>query len=89
MANKIKTGPKVSDKKLNRLLIEQKLEEALSDLKLTVGKKRFQKNIRKAGRLLYKGFSKKTLDNFRKSTQTNDSTGEIKDDTTLLIEELP
>ncbi len=89
MDNKIKRGMKLSDKKLNRLLLEQKLEEALSDLKLTVGKKRFEKNIRKAGRLLYNGFSKRTLDNFRKATQTKDSKGEIKDDTTLLIEELP
>lgn len=89
MANKIKTEMKLSDKKLNRLLIEQKLEEALSDLKLTVGKKKFEKSIRKAGRILYNGFSKKTLDNFRKASQATGTEGAVKDDTTLLIEELP
>lgn len=87
---KTKTAEKVPEKKLNRLLIEQKLEEALSDLKSFVGKKKFEKRIKKAGKLINDGFSKKALDSLRKVKENgNPGTSYVIDDTTILIEELP
>jgi hypothetical protein len=87
--NKTKTDGKVSDKKLNRLFIERKLEGALSDLKQLVGNKKFERSIKKAGRLLNKDLSKKSLDNFRKLHDSIHAEQEIKEETTMLIEDLP
>lgn len=87
--NKTQTDRKMSDKRLNRLLIEKRLQEAFSDLKSFAGTKKFEKNIRKAGKLLSNGFSKKKLDNFRKEKDTSPPVADIRHDTTLLIEELP
>ena len=86
---KTKGKKKIPDKKLNRLLIEQKLEEAFSELKTIVGEKKFQQRIRKAGKQLNKDFSKKALDNLRKLKDAGNSIGEVEDDTSILIEELP
>lgn len=87
--NKTKTDKKVPDKKLNRLLIEQKVGEALSDLKSLVSKKKFKQGIKKAAKMLSKDFSQKSLDNFRKQHESIHPEKEIKDNTTMLIEKLP
>ncbi|MEP6701041.1 MAG: hypothetical protein ABJA85_06990 [Bacteroidota bacterium] len=87
---KTKKAEKVPGKKLNRILIEHKLEEALSDLKSFVGKKKFERRIKKAGKLLNDGFSRKALDNLRKVKENATPAGiDVPDDTTILIEELP
>ncbi len=44
---------------LNRDQIQQKLEEALSDLKSSLGEKKFKRRIKKAGKLISNGLSKK------------------------------
>lgn len=86
--DKTKTDKKVPDKRLNRLLIEQKVGEALSDLKSQVSKKEFEQGIKKAAKQLTKNFSKISLDNFRKQHESVHPKKEIKDNTTILIEEL-
>lgn len=60
----------LSVKKLNRQLIEHRLEEALADLKAVAGKKKFQQSIRKAGKLINSRFPKKTFDKLRKAKET-------------------
>jgi len=87
--NKTKTGEKVPGKKLNRLLVEEKLESAFSELKPLVSKKKFDEAIKKASKSLNKDFSKKSLDNFRKQHASVPPEEQIKDDTNQLIEELP
>ncbi|MEO6000856.1 MAG: hypothetical protein ABIN89_28675 [Chitinophagaceae bacterium] len=90
MAKKKSKGKeKIPAKKLNRVLIEQKLEEAFSEFKTIMGEKKFQQHIRKAGKLLNKDFSKKDLDNLRKLKDASNSAGVVEDDTSILIEELP
>jgi hypothetical protein len=87
--DKTKTDEKVPDKKLNRLLIEQKVGESLSDLKSLVSKKEFEQGIKKAAKQLTRNFSKKSLDNFRKQDKSIHPEKEIKDNITMLIEDLP
>ncbi len=87
--NKTTSNEKVSDKKLNRLFIEQKIEEVLSDLKPLVSKKKFESTIKKTSKLLNKSFSKKSLESFRKQYESIHPEMESKDNTSLLIEELP
>jgi len=87
--NKIKTDEKVSEKKLNRLWVANKLEAAFADLKPLVDKKKFEGAIKKASKLLNKDLSKKSLNNFRKQNTPIHKEAEVRDDTNLLIEELP
>ena len=59
----------ISVKKLNRQLIEQRLEEAFADIKAIAGKKKFEESIRKAGKLINSGISKKTFEKLRKTKE--------------------
>ena len=87
---KVKSNGKFSDKELNRLLIEQKLETALSDLKPLVSKKKFERSLKKASKQLNKEFSKKSLNSLRKQNSAPPQPEtETRDNTSLLIEELP
>jgi hypothetical protein len=86
--SKTKTDKKVPGKKLNRLIMEQKVGEALLDLKSLVSEKKFEQGIKKAAKVLSKDFPKKSLDNFRKQFKSIRPEKEIKDNTTMLIEKL-
>ena len=55
----IKTTPPKSDKKVLRAEIEKKLQKTFSAIKKTVGKKKFDKHVKKAGKVLAKGLTKK------------------------------
>jgi uncharacterized protein (UPF0147 family) len=80
---------KLSKKKLNQALIEQKLGEAFSNLKPIMGDKKFEKKIKKAAKAVKNKFSKKSLDSFRKQHGIIPAEKAIRDDTNLLIEDLP
>ena len=49
--------------------IREKLEKALSDLQPIMGKKSFKRRIRKAGKVITNGLSKKDLNNYQKQVQ--------------------
>ncbi|MEJ7739885.1 MAG: hypothetical protein WKF97_20860 [Chitinophagaceae bacterium] len=57
------------DNKSKKQSIQEKLEKALSDLKPFMGKKRFKRRIRKAGKMIANGLSKKDLNNYQKQMQ--------------------
>lgn len=76
---------KQSGKKLNRKMIENKLDEAFSDFKPHIGKKTFEKYIKKAAKLMSKGFPKKAQDALR---TVNEPVKAVEPETSVLIEEL-
>lgn len=56
---KLKVAPVKSEKKVLREQIEKKLQKTFSPLKKTVGKKKFDDHVKKASKVLVKGFTKK------------------------------
>lgn len=86
--NKTKTGDKVSEKKMNRLFILERMDAAFADLKALTGKKKYEKGIKKAAKVLSNNFSKKSLDSFRKLNGSVSPQAEMRESTNLLIEEL-
>lgn len=58
MAN-LKITPVKSEKKVLREQIEKKLQKTFSQLKKTVGKKKFDDHVKKASKVLAKGLTKK------------------------------
>ncbi|MEJ7767451.1 MAG: hypothetical protein WKF89_06550 [Chitinophagaceae bacterium] len=64
-----------SARKLNRQMVEQRLEDSFSDLKTIVGKNRFAQTIKKAGKLITANLSKKTFEQLRKVKEENFNTG--------------
>lgn len=86
--NKTKTGDKVSEKKMNRLFILKRMDAAFSDLIALTGKKKYEKGIKKAAKLLCNNFSKKSFDSFRKLDESVSPQSQMREGTNLLIEEL-
>lgn len=66
---KIKEKSSPSTKKLNRQLIEHRLEEAFADFKEVAGKKKFEQSLRKAGKLINSSLSKKAFEKLRKEKE--------------------
>jgi len=65
--SKAKTSISVNhvESKSKKQGIREKLEKALSDLQPVMGKKRFKRRIRKAGKLITNGLSKKDLSSYQ------------------------
>lgn len=87
--SKVKTSISVNhvDIKSKKQSIREKLETALFDLQPVMGKKRFKRRMRKAGKLITNGLSKKDLNNYQKQLEPAFSNTLVMDD--AKISDLP